>query len=71
MVSYFFTAKASIPVSSDSRVNVLENDEVRLWCNATGLPVPTITWYAIESNNQQEFIKGTLVLMVINTSTIS
>nr|XP_022330289.1 hemicentin-2-like isoform X1 [Crassostrea virginica] len=50
-------AKASIPVSSDSRVNVLENDEVRLWCNATGLPVPTITWYAIESNNQQEFLK--------------
>ncbi|XP_052699032.1 neural cell adhesion molecule 1-A-like isoform X1 [Crassostrea angulata] len=45
--------EAAIPVSSEPRVSVWEYHEVRLWCNATGVPEPKVTWYVLETTNQQ------------------
>ncbi|XP_061183521.1 hemicentin-1-like [Saccostrea echinata] len=47
-------AKPEIPIHSGDKVNVLEYGTTRLWCNATGIPQPTVTWYAMEVTNQQE-----------------
>nr|XP_034324518.1 hemicentin-2 isoform X2 [Crassostrea gigas] len=45
--------EAAIPVASEPRVSVWEYNEVRLWCNATGVPEPKVTWYVLETTNQQ------------------
>lgn len=45
--------EAAIPVASEPRVSVWEYDEVRLWCNATGVPEPKVTWYVLETTSQQ------------------
>lgn len=48
-----FSEEAAIPVSSEPRVSVWEYNEVRLWCNATGVPEPRVTWYVLETTSQQ------------------
>lgn len=45
--------EAAIPVSSEPRVSVWEYKEVRLWCNATGVPEPKVTWFVLETTQQQ------------------
>lgn len=57
-----FSEEAAIPVSSEPRVSVWEYHEVRLWCNATGVPEPKVTWYVLETTNQQtEALRGTCI----------
>lgn len=57
-----FSEEAAIPVSSEPRVSVWEYKEVSLWCNATGVPEPKVTWYVLETTNQQtEALRGTCI----------
>ncbi|XP_048736906.2 hemicentin-2-like [Ostrea edulis] len=44
----------SITEYSGEKVNIVEHGTTRLWCNATGIPEPTVTWYALEITSKQE-----------------
>ena len=53
---------ATIPIASASKspLSVKENTTAYLWCNATGVPEPAITWYMIdqESNKTEQIGKS-------------
>lgn len=52
--------EAAIPIASEPILSVWEYNEVRLWCNATGVPEPKVTWYVLETTSQQtEVLRGT------------
>ncbi|XP_062619925.1 limbic system-associated membrane protein-like [Saccostrea cucullata] len=38
---------------SGSVVRVMENETVILWCNASGYPEPSVSWYVIDTDNLQ------------------
>lgn len=53
------TEATSITEYSGEKVNIVEHGTTRLWCNATGIPEPTVTWYALEiTSKQEEVLKG-------------
>lgn len=48
----FFSVPARILESASSKdINVQEGRDVTLWCNATGIPEPNITWFRINNHH--------------------
>lgn len=48
---------ASIPIDF-SNITRMEGETVRLWCNATGYPKPTVTWYAYRQTGAGEKLES-------------
>lgn len=57
---YILIAKesASIPKHSESSIYSMLGDTVNLWCNATGYPEPTVTWYAYQQTGSGEKLES-------------
>lgn len=61
--------EAAIPIASEPILSVWEYKEVRLWCNATGVPEPKVTWYVLETTSQQTAVlRGTCRIIYTHTS---
>ncbi|XP_052699041.1 lachesin-like [Crassostrea angulata] len=58
--SYILIAKesASIPKHSESSIYSMLGETVKLWCNATGYPEPTVTWYACQQTRYGEKLES-------------
>lgn len=58
--SYILIAKesASIPSHSGPFISSMLGETVKLWCNATGYPKPTVTWYAYQQTGSVEKLES-------------
>lgn len=58
LISFQKKESASIPSHSGPFISSMLGETVKLWCNATGYPKPTVTWYAYQQTGSVEKLES-------------